>query len=461
MTEEAPGPTFPRGGPAGARPGWYRDRTTGHRRYWNGATWIDLADLVTPFPFQSKPPVAPLRSPPPPLATTRGTPLQQRRRAIVLSLAAVVAILAILAVSLSNTGTTRSTARPGATATTGAGSAAKPPATTSVSVPPAPTPVPAVAAAPTTLGSTSETGGGNGSCPPQTSLAVTAEPDTVLDHLFQAYGDSGTGATWTGGDGTESVSLPDGRELWFFSDSYLGSISNGQRTLSASHLTHNMLVIERAGVLRSTRHKGSKNAPQAFLNPVPEYPTQYGFWPGSMVVNGATLQVIGLDVTFSEDGAYTVTGNSLATFALPKLNLLGLQTLPISQTDWSGGTLRDGGYTYLYGSALSNTYAARVPGTDLTVPWSYYDGGGWTSDPGAAVPIENLGTKSHFSVSKVGSLYVFITKSSWTTHEITSAFGCSPVGPFGPPQPIYTPRRIRHTQRTTGSSPTELSPIRS
>jgi hypothetical protein len=199
------------------------------------------------------------------------------------------------------------------------------------------------------------------------------------------------------------------------------------------------LVIERNGALRTTRHKGSKNVPVAFFNPVPEYPAQYGFWPGSMVVNGATLQVIGLDVTFAENGTYSVTGNSLVTFALPKLTLLGLQTLPMSQTDWSGGALRDGDYTYLYGSALSNTYAARVVGSDLTGTWSYYDGGGWTSDPTAAIPIENIGTKSHFSVSKVGSLYVFITKSSWTTHEITASFGCSPVGPFGPPRPIYTP----------------------
>jgi hypothetical protein len=78
-----------------------------------------------------------------------------------------------------------------------------------------------------------------------------------------------------------------------------------------------------------------------------------------------------------------------------------------------------------------------VAGTDLTVPWSYYDGSGWTSDPAAAVPIESIGTVSHFSVSRVGGLYVFISKSSWLTNEITAAFSCSPVGPFGAPQAIY------------------------
>jgi hypothetical protein len=37
----------------------------------------------------------------------------------------------------------------------------------------------------------------------------------------------------------------------------------------------------------------------------------------------------------------------------------------------------------------------------------------------------------------VGGLYVFISKSSWLTNEITAAFSCSPVGPFGAPQPFY------------------------
>ena len=190
-------------------------------------------------------------------------------------------------------------------------------------------------------------------------------------------------------------------------------------------------------MLTRTLYKGRKNAASAFLNPVPQSPSQYGFWPGPMLVNGTTLQVIGLDVTFGRNGGYSVTGNALATFAVPSLRLLGLQALPTSQTDWAGGILRDGGYTYIYGSSQPNTFAARVPGTNLATPWSYYDGNGWTSNSMAAVPIENTGTLSHFSVSRVSGLYVFITKSSFRTNEITAAFGCSPVGPFGPAEPIY------------------------
>ena len=262
-------------------------------------------------------------------------------------------------------------------------------------------------------------------------------PDSALDNLFQAYGDRATGTTWTGGDGTESVLLPDGRELWLFADSYLGTLTNGERIRARSQILHNTLVIQRNGVLTKTRYKHRRKNLMAFLNPVPTDPSRYGIWPGSMVLSGTTLQVIGLNVKFERNGMYSVTGNSLATFALPSLRLQRLQSLPPSNTDWSEGVLRDGGYTYVYGNAAPNTYAARVEGDNLSAPWSYYDGSGWTSDAAAAEPISSVGTLSHFSVSKVGSLYVLITKSFLTTNVITAAFGCNPVGPFGPPQPIY------------------------
>ena len=238
------------------------------------------------------------------------------------------------------------------------------------------------------------------------------------------------------GDGPESVALA-GRELWFFSDSYLGTID--ERAMDPpKDAFHPQRHGHRAqGGAHADASQTAQGCSVAFLNPVPQDPDGHGFWPDSMVVSGTTLQVIGLDMQFSGNGAFSVLGNAVATFALPSLNLIGLQALPASATNWSGSVLSDGGYTYLYGSSQNNTYAARVAGTNLMAPWSYYDGSGWTPNAAAAVPIETIGTTSHFSVSKVGDLYMFISKTSWKTNEITAAFGCSPVGPFGPPQPLY------------------------
>jgi hypothetical protein len=298
-------------------------------------------------------------------------------------------------------------------------------------LPPVPStsvPTPAVAAA---------AGATDGECPSLSNVAVSVRPDTALDNLFQTYGDSGRGNTWIAGDGTESVALPGGEELWFFADTSLGRITDGHWYPASSPIIHNSIVIDRDGVLTKTLHKGSRKAPVAFVSPVPRNPMNYGFWPGSMVVNGDTLQVIGLDERITGNWQFSTLGTSLATFELPRLNLLRVQPISTGATDWSGAVLSDGGYTYLYGTAQTNTYVARVAGTDLAVPWSYYDGGGWTADAASAVPIETIGTSSHFSVSKVGSLYVFIAKTSLQTNQITAAFGCSPVGPFGPPEDIY------------------------
>ena len=51
MTEHETQP----GSPSPVRVGWYRDQRTGQRRYWNGAAWLALDELVTPFTFDPRP----------------------------------------------------------------------------------------------------------------------------------------------------------------------------------------------------------------------------------------------------------------------------------------------------------------------------------------------------------------------------------------------------------------------
>jgi hypothetical protein len=197
-------------------------------------------------------------------------------------------------------------------------------------------------------------------------------------------------------------------------------------------------VVETQGVLTATLYTPRPKPPTAYLNPVPRHQYPYAFWPGGTVVNGSTLQVIGTESKFKSRGRYTPLRDEIASFSLPSLKFIGLLPLPLSPIEWSEGLLSDGGFTYLYGNFDGDTYAARVVGTDLTSPWAYYDGTGWTADPGAAAPIENVGTVSHFSVTLVGNEYVFISKPSIESNGIVAAFGCSPVGPFGPAQTIYS-----------------------
>jgi hypothetical protein len=269
-------------------------------------------------------------------------------------------------------------------------------------------------------------------------------PDTGLNNLFQSYGNSGTGKSWTGGDGTVSVALPDGRELWLFDDSFLGKIVNGHRNRRRTPYIHNAFVVESNGTLTTTLYTPGRK-PSAYVNPDPKHTFSLGFFPGPSVVNGNSLQVLMEEVGFQNipNHAFNFTplGDYLGVFSLPSLGVVGVSPLPSSSIEWTDGTLSDGGYTYIYGTDSGYVYAARVSGTDLTAPWTYYDGNAWTTDASRVVPIENAGKRTHLSVSRVtgsfGTSYAFVTMNGHP--QVVSAFGCSPVGPFGPQQAIYTP----------------------
>jgi len=57
-------------------------------------------------------------------------------------------------------------------------------------------------------------------CGPAQIQAPAAVPDEAFGQLFVRFGDG-----WTGGDGTSSVPLPDGRTLWMFGDTFLGQVN--------------------------------------------------------------------------------------------------------------------------------------------------------------------------------------------------------------------------------------------
>ncbi|MEE4608513.1 MAG: DUF5005 domain-containing protein, partial [Desulfobacteraceae bacterium] len=56
--------------------------------------------------------------------------------------------------------------------------------------------------------------------PPPGPPTPAAAPDPFFNRLFAR-----TGGGWTGGDGTLSVPLGDGRTLWLFGDSFLGKVN--------------------------------------------------------------------------------------------------------------------------------------------------------------------------------------------------------------------------------------------
>ena len=112
---------------------------------------------------------------------------------------------------------------------------------------------------------------------PPPRLAPEAVPDVAFNQLFTRFGNG-----WTGGDGTLSMGLPDGRTLWLFGDTFLGHVRTDNSRPLDSPLIRNCLVIQ-DGEKFVSRHGGTIRDPVAFL--VPEDPDTW-YWPGDRTVWG-------------------------------------------------------------------------------------------------------------------------------------------------------------------------------
>jgi len=198
-------------GPTERKVGWYRDRASGRRRFWNGVEWVDLAHLVTPFTFDAAEPVE-TPSPPPtalpqPSLASRWRATDKYTRWFLSSAAAAVVILAIVvAVVPSGTkpaglavGTLPTSPRPsdptgGVTLPTTTTGQASTTTTTPVTTMNAPTTTTA-AAATSPGGSTAATSPSSSSLPGSDNVAIIGDSITELatpdlqrelrdDHLY-------------------------------------------------------------------------------------------------------------------------------------------------------------------------------------------------------------------------------------------------------------------------------------
>lgn len=318
--------------------------------------------------------------------------------------------------------------------------------------------------------------------------------DTRKNAEFARYGNDNTRVDdWTGGDGTHSVRLPDGRTLWLFSDTFLDRIqpppnpqgeSRRWRTADSGptpFLRHNSaMLMSRSGRLERTLTGGGAATPGPFF---PD-PADGGWrWPVRATVEprtpGAREKVVRVLLWNRAPGtAPWIFGiprsTEVATLSLPDLKLADIRETvdqravadPGRRVLYGAAMAQRDGWTYVFGgdeapsTPGSSAYLARVPAGRLADRggWRFWDGTQWRRRPEDAAPVlrggGRRGVGSAFTVVRdpgadgtgSGGTWLLLTMDTpgggtAGLRTITSYWACSPQGPWHGPNGHLTPPR--------------------
>jgi hypothetical protein len=213
---------------------------------------------------------------------------------------------------------------------------------------------------------------------------------------------------WTGGDATYSVPLPDGRILWLFGDSFIGTV-NPNRTRPPGAFHRNAFVVQDGDDLTTLT-----GAASAYLVPAD---AGWWYWPGHGMAHGDTLQVVMFGFKSSGVGGmwdFDYASVDVVTFKLPDFTLLSIDR-KVTDPPFNYGAclLEDGGFTYIYGMEKVGfqkfLHVARVSGHDLNGEWEYFTGTDWSADPAASARVF-ANVSDQFTVFKNNGRFYLLTQ---------------------------------------------------
>jgi hypothetical protein len=262
-------------------------------------------------------------------------------------------------------------------------------------------------------------------------------PDADFSHLFAAHGDG-----WTGGDGTISIRLPDGRSLWLFGDSFIGGVkSDGTRDADTPFI-RNCALIQSEGRLTPLYGRGG-GAPDALF---PLAAAGEWYWPGDGTVQGNRLFVF--LHRFRQTGTglwdWQWAGTDLALLGLPDLGLDTIRTLPFANGVRYGATiLEHQSLIYIYGvvegKGGKQLHVARTNTRSFAEgAWLFFDGDQWSPSPERSASVLN-GVGSQFSLIPYEQAFVLITMDGRTpfSGRLVAYKASRPEGPFQGPVFLY------------------------
>lgn len=291
--------------------------------------------------------------------------------------------------------------------------------------------------------------------PTSASLAQCTLPGApsqgVPDATFNAFATQ-NGPGWTGADGTYSSVLPDGRHLWGWSDTYIGTVDPNTRMRQSYFFTaHNSLTVQNADNSMTTI--GYPPNTGSYFVPTNQ---SFEYWMGDAVMYQPTSGVYKIKIMLSEFFVSGTTikfeGNAVAQLSWPSLSIDSITpvNLPDFTIQWGTRIMHDGAYYYIYGirdpgTANKLPYVARITSlNDLTntSKWQYWNASRnrWVNTQSAATNLSGVpAITGEYTVYKMQSstgIFYFMTGMDpqnppyplWK--DVTTYYSCSPQGPW-------------------------------
>lgn len=291
--------------------------------------------------------------------------------------------------------------------------------------------------------------------PPLAHADAVVAPDTTLNTLWNTYGNAG--GHWTGGDETVSIALPDGRTVWLFSDTFLGTVNSDYSRPSNTPMIHNCLVVQQGSTL-TTITGGTQANPTSLVGAATDgNANDAGYWVDDAFLFNNQLYVFYTHYLRTGSSALAIqqVGTAVADFSLPGLSLQSVTQLNVGASiKWGTAILDQSDYTYVYGAkgkSVGQTfqtflYLARAPhgqvltaGSNPAAAWQFWTGSAWSaSESDAATMMSGIG--SGFSVKLINQQYVLVTQDTDVLFgpNIVAYTATSPTGPFANQTYLYS-----------------------
>jgi hypothetical protein len=280
-----------------------------------------------------------------------------------------------------------------------------------------------------------------------------ATEDTTFDTFFQQNGPG-----WTGGDGSYSLLLPDGTNLWMWSDSYIGTVNPTTRLRSNYLFTaHNSLTIQNQTTNTLTTVGYPPKTSSYF---VPTNKTDW-FWQGASLLVEPAPGTYQIEIMLMEwTPKLKLAGESVATLSWPSLAIQSIKPVALTSTaiEWGSSIMQAGSYYYIYGLKDPGTdnklpYLARTSSVNfLTQPshWQYWNAttSKWVSSQTNATPLSGVpAITPEYSVNQMsattGTFYLMTGMNPLSPpfpgwNQVTTFYSCTPQGPWTNETPVYT-----------------------